>query len=605
MHKDIANFDKIYIVDSKLLFDGIKNLVSIEKDLVLTFDLALVKFIEGLGGTAFYLDHLCDSHYMHQENHNIYNFFENWHKDKNGNDLFSYLGCDFGISFRLEYWSDFTYLCRLLVNLSFLRGITSKVSLLSEDEVLVKAMNALSIDYERFDSRDAILSEAESYFFPIAKWMDSKVRPSGKRKLLYRIRRLLNNGHYYLFKFHDYFFGKSSKKRVFIQEYHPTRAIINSFKDADDVAPVLANVTNLKDFDRLRKIRLIPNRLFSKSFKLESKKIKQFYLENKAQRLVLNNGFDITEIAYDVIESRVFSCLEDYVDQLDFYLNYIQRNRIDLNVIIANIGKDVTLFDCAGRLHGVPSYLIINGLMGPDYSVESKLATYINSYSESIKKYYFNNENRVVTLGDPRMDVYHSEHKKISRNEPIIVIGTSGFNSVDLNSYVAVEFDFMFDVLTAITKADNHKEVVIKTRPNGYKKQYESFVKDYFPQLRCRIEDTIPMKTVIMQADLYISIYSQTLFEASSVGVPSIYYRKDNEIMSPPFDGKSELVTVNSIDDLTIALHDFQQAHERFEKFLCPAVMGKYIGPLDGRNLERNINFIRKILRGSQFETLD
>lgn len=605
MHADIVNFEKIYIVDSKNLFNGIENQVVVEKDLVLTFDLALVKYIEGVGGRALYLDHLRDSHYMHQENHNIYDFFENWHKDKDGKDLFNYLGCDFGISFRLEYWSDFTYLCRLLINLSILRDTNANIHLLSEDEALVKAMDVLAIDYERLDNRDTIFSEVESYFFPIGKWMDSKVRPSGKMQFLYKVRSLINNVHHYVFKAHDVFLRKSDKKQVFIQEYHPTRGIINSFKDSGDVTPVLANVTNLKDLDRLRKIRLIPNRFFSKSFESESKAIKQFYLANKVQKLVLNDGFDITEIAYEVIEDRVFSCLENYVEQLDFYLGYIQRNRIDLNVIIANLGKDVTLFDCASRLHGVPSYLIINGLMGPDYSDESKLADHINSYSESIKRYYFNNENHVVALGDPRMDGYHGEHKTITRDEPTIVIGTSGFNTVDLNSYVAVEFDFMFDVLTAITKVDNYKEVVIKTRPNGYRKQYESLVKEYFPELRCRIEDTIPMKTVIMQADLYISIYSQTLFEASAVGVPSIYYRKDNEIMSPPFDGKSELVTVSSIEGLVTALVDYQQGHERFDEFLRPAVMERYVGPLDGKNLERNVEFIRNILKGGPFETLD
>ncbi|MDN3684006.1 hypothetical protein QW180_08750 [Vibrio sinaloensis] len=59
------------------------------------------------------------------------------------------------------------------------------------------------------------------------------------------------------------------------------------------------------------------------------------------------------------------------------------------------------------------------------------------------------------------------------------------------------------------------------------------------------------------------------MFEASCVGVPTIYYRKDNQILSPPFDGRSELVTVNTIDELTMALHDFQQEHERFHPFFC------------------------------------
>ncbi|MFB9213651.1 hypothetical protein [Vibrio sinaloensis] len=597
---NVDNFDCIYIVDSKYLFEGVENQVSFENDLILTFDFALMKYIEGVGGKSLYLDKLQEPNYMHKENHNIYGFFKDWHKDENGNDLFNYKGCDFGISFRLEYWNDFVYLCRLIINLSVLRDKKSKIHLLTDDESLVKALDVLSISYNRIDLDRKCDSVAESYFFPIAKWMESKVRPSGKMKLLYKVRSLINNVHHYLFRSYDAFFKDSYVKQVFIQEYHPTRGIINLLKDSEDVTPILANVTNLRDVDRLKKIRLIPNRLVSKSFELESKQIKDFYNDNKSQKLIIGDGIDITDIAYQVIEERVFSCLEEYVDQLDFYLNYIQRNRIDLNVIIANLGRDVTLFDCAARYYGVPSFLIINGLLGADFSDESKLANYINSYSESIKKNYFNNGDHVVVLGDPRMDGYHDDHKKITVDEPTIVIGTSGFNSVDLNSYVAVEFDFMFDVLTAIISADNYKEVIIKTRPNGYRQQYEAFVKDYFPSLRCRIEDTIPMKTAIMQADLYISIYSQTLFEASCVGVPTIYYRKDNQILSPPFDGRSELVTVNTIDELTMALHDFQQEHERFHPFLQPEVMEKYVGPLDGKNLERNVDFIREILKTSK-----
>ena len=84
MHVDIVNFETIYIVDSKCLFDGIENQVVIENDLILTFDLALVKYIEKLGGSALYLDHLRDAKYMHQENHNIYKFFENCIKIKMG-----------------------------------------------------------------------------------------------------------------------------------------------------------------------------------------------------------------------------------------------------------------------------------------------------------------------------------------------------------------------------------------------------------------------------------------------------------------------------------------------------------------------------------------
>jgi len=62
--------------------------------------------------------------------------------------------------------------------------------------------------------------------------------------------------------------------------------------------------------------------------------------------------------------------------------------------------------------------------------------------------------------------------------------------------------------------------------------------------------------------------------------------------LDPPFDGNSELVTVDSIGELVNAIEDFRSDHARFEPFLQKSVMEKYIGSLDGGNLERNLNFI-------------
>lgn len=61
------------------------------------------------------------------------------------------------------------------------------------------------------------------------------------------------------------------------------------------------------------------------------------------------------------------------------------------------------------------------------------------------------------------------------------------------------------------------------------------------------LHDQIPFGQLIRQADFYISFYSQTLFEASCLGIPALYYKKDNEIKYPPFDGASELITAASL----------------------------------------------------------
>jgi hypothetical protein len=210
--------------------------------------------------------------------------------------------------------------------------------------------------------------------------------------------------------------------------------------------------------------------------------------------------------------------------------------------------------------------------------------------------------NNIVCLGDPRMDAYvqHVSQRAVNRNTPTITIGASGHNNIDLNSYLAVEFDFMHDVLRAIRTLKVQGvplRVVIKLRANGYRQQYEEFVEEYFPGLVDEISDTVPIRQVLDKTDFFISIYSQTLFEASCLGIPCLYYKKDNEIIDPPFDGNSELVTVSSVNELGIALEDFRMGSTRFDAFLQKAVMEKYIGPLDGRNLERNIGYIYNLIK--------
>ena len=104
-------------------------------------------------------------------------------------------------------------------------------------------------------------------------------------------------------------------------------------------------------------------------------------------------------------------------------------------------------------------------------------------------------------------------------------------------------------------------------------------------------------KLFLKKTDFYISIYSQTLFEASCLGIPVVYYKKDTEITNKPFDNNSELVTILNTDDMIQAFYDFKANNQRYELFLNSKVMEQYIGFLDGNNLTRNIDFIYKILR--------
>jgi spore coat polysaccharide biosynthesis predicted glycosyltransferase SpsG len=111
------------------------------------------------------------------------------------------------------------------------------------------------------------------------------------------------------------------------------------------------------------------------------------------------------------------------------------------------------------------------------------------------------------------------------------------------------------------------------------------------------------MKEVLQKSDFYISIYSQTLFEASCLGVPVLYYKNDTELMDTPFNGRSELVTVYTVKEIIQAFYDFKNKHERYDAFLDRKVMEKYIGPLDGNNLKRNVDFIYNLLDKNNSES--
>jgi CDP-glycerol glycerophosphotransferase (TagB/SpsB family) len=125
-------------------------------------------------------------------------------------------------------------------------------------------------------------------------------------------------------------------------------------------------------------------------------------------------------------------------------------------------------------------------------------------------------------------------------------------------------------------------------RANGYADDYRRFVEEWFCDFDVKIISSGSVKDLLANVDLFITFYSQTLFEASCLGIPCIFHKADEEVMDPPFDGRSEIVTTTSVDELRAAVLDFLAGHKRFDSFLRYEVMEKYIGPLDGRSLRRN-----------------
>ncbi|MDP3651343.1 MAG: hypothetical protein Q8R67_06640 [Rhodoferax sp.] len=596
-------YRNILILQSRNCWDVYLNKYDVNQDVVLTFDFGLKREIESLGGTVFYIDHLCAQTEMQENNFLAADFFKNWHYDKNGKDIFIEKGISFGFAFRIEIWSEYLYYVRLRACLGKLRLLQySEILLCEENGTIENILREMDL---KFVSSMPSSTMRVTYFFDIHRYMYEALHGKNIRgKVRDAIVKIVSNIN---FIFDKVFYVKCFKKTIYAQIYHPTKNILEKLKHDADIRVVTSSLTTSLNIKSFFLQRLIPINGRLSAYESPANTLLSNFKDRRYALLRLTDGTDITASAYDIIEQQIRPRVPEALRIISSVLKYIKKVPIDLEIMIANIGLLQTVVDCVLKENGVPSYLIINGLMTGQFCDEAKYATVINGYSESIKKHYFHDNHNVVTLGDPRMDQYamRSKPQSINRTKPTISIGTSGFNNLDLNSYVAVEFDFMFDVLS--TFLELHREgvifnLIIKVRPNGIAAQYREFVNEYFPTLEIEILKEVSISQVLCKTDLYISIYSQTLFEASCLGIPVIYYKKDTEILDPPFDQNSELVTIGTAIELKQAFFDFVSDHDRFKAFQKKSVMEKYVGPLDGKNLERNLTFIYGLLKEQGFE---
>jgi hypothetical protein len=595
-------FRNIFIVESRERWSAIQPDFDPAQDFVLTYDFALRKQIEDSGGAVRYVDHLCEQSLMQDNNFLMYQFFRDWHFDADGSDIFRYREVDFGFSFRIEIWNDFTFYVRSRLCMEQLRGVVyQRICLDSGLSLVRETLDDMELEFEVLESSASAGNVADGYFFPIHRWMNERLRIRLPRHVLRDfVVTVQGVAMSWLDRVADW---SGARVGVFVQEYHPTRQLLQRLRQHPGIRVLQAHFSAAPGLMKFLRERPIPVYGRLKQYQEPATRLMEAFRQRRSAHLILSNGVDITVAVNRIIDRKIVEVLPEVLRALDCVIRYLDRHPLRLEILIANLGQVAMLVDCVAKSRGVPSYMIINGLLGNDYLDEAKYATVINSYSKSIRDNYFRGMDNIVCLGDPRMDAYaHVPAKNINRSKPTITIGASGFSNIDLNSFLAVEFEFLHEVLLAIRNLNNPEQpfrVVLKVRPNGYSELYLKFTEEYFPNMVDLVVDNVPMRTVLDDTDLFISIYSQTLFEASCLGIPVIYHKNDREIMDPPFDGKSELLTTFDVSDLEQALQDFLMASHRFDAFLEKSVMEKYIGPLDGKNLERNFDYVIGLLEHS------
>lgn len=566
-------------------------------DLVLSFDFGLARQVAQEGGTAAYLDHLVDPEQMERYNAETYRFFDSWYLDGEGRDIFSHRGVDFGNSLRLDFWNDVTYYVRILINLLALRELEFRELYAgTEDPAVCAVLEKLGMRYSAWSAPSP--GGLREYYFPSFRWMKENIRPQRLRQRLgaqlFRIvdrvirlgelTRLLRRG----------------KSDVYVDYYFPTADIVERLKLDQRVNVVLGAYTKKKGI--LRERRLPVGKPGRAEEALAAAALERFACRRQTTWSI--EGVEVSELLYQIMVQKMAPALPQCFRIVEDVERFFSKRELRLFVLTANVGlvNGIMLDWCAKK--GIPSYFIINGMMLHRFGVEQTgQVSFINAYGASIREHYFGSRDNVVCCGDPRLDRYLNQlaPREIDRREPTIVIGAGGFSNIDLNSYVACEFDFLDDIMQALRllrERGRKMSVLLKVRANGYIDQYRSFLAEYYPDLPVEVYDTVPFTEVIRRADFYLSIYSGTLFEASLLGIPVLYYKKDASLLNPPYDGRSELVTAFTVKELVHKMELFYQGDPLFDPFMERGVMEKYIGPLDGRNLERNMEFIEGIICG-------
>ncbi len=535
-----------------------------------------------------FFDKYLDRHYLHRQTEEMHFFLNNWYKDKDGNDLFNYNGISFGDSFLLSILTEVSFFSHFFISFIHLKELSYKTLFVALDNDLLSILDKTGLAHQRITHSEDNLKQV--YYFPIKLWMGSAISSNSIRS---KLKRLMAKVMDHVLLILDFFSKK--KNVVFIQEYHPTNAIIHELRKNPNLQVVTTSYSGEANF-------LNERRVFYGNHKEAIKSGKRLF-ENAKTSLShkwMVQDVDLASLLYKmifrIIEVDVSSACSD-IKSIERFFN--KRNPV-LMIPVTDLWMRNSLIMSYFHKNEIPIYFIINGLLFSSFWREAKKATFINAYSKTIRENYFKSSPKAEVIGDPRMDYYGDiEQRELDLKNPTITIGTSGFSPIDLNSFLAVEFEFIYDVLSVLKsiKDEGHNfEIILKVRPNGYLDQYESLVQEFFSDLDISFYQNESFKTLIAKTDIYISIYSQTLFEALSLGIPSIYYKNENQIMLAPFSEDSQLTIARSKEKLHELILSFYSEGDLIKNRVSREELELLIGPLDGKNLKRNLNFIERII---------
>jgi hypothetical protein len=302
----------VFVLEDRNFWDSCRDRYDPQKDLVLTFDFRLRHHVRSLGGDAEYIDHLADSALLFRYDFEMYRFFSEWHLDKEGKDIFSYEGIDFGQAFRIEIWNDITFHSRLFLNLRELKSLEyEKIFIGVEDPKVNLILSALSLSSETLlpHKQDAMTV----FFFPIFTWNEERLHPNkwGLKVVLRLFLSWLLDG---ICKAIDLgLFCQAKRKNIFIFPYHPLRPILDALK-RDRRIRVISDKYVLA-IDVLKQRRLPIQSIFKKHKKSAFASIRLFNDQKHAMWFI--DDFDMGSLLTECILERVSPMIPPILSIID------------------------------------------------------------------------------------------------------------------------------------------------------------------------------------------------------------------------------------------------------------------------------------------------
>ncbi|WP_426668529.1 hypothetical protein ACPPVU_20185 [Mucilaginibacter sp. McL0603] len=586
-------FSNVFIVENRNLWQQDIFKCNKNTDLVLCLDFALKTELQIAGYQVEFLDHLVSNEVLEGLNFEMYEFLDNWFKDEKGKDLLNYKGFNLGDSHLLFILNEVDYFCHFFFNIIALKFISyEKLFVSVEEPHIISCLDKFELPYSLISPTR--VKKDSVYLFPILKWISEKTQ---RTTWSFTFKNSIANCFDLVFRITDRFLNRG-KKYIYIHKYHPTMQIVKQLQTIKGIQLVFNNYSGLKDIWNERRVHYKHKK---DNFKIADS-LRRDFIKTRCFKWYYDN-YPLSEYLYEIIDKILEQKLKLTIDAADSINDFFKRYQIDLMIPVTNLWVENRLMMDYCQRKNIPIFMILNGILINSFFNDAKDSDYVNCYSESIKTNYFNSADYAIPLGDARMDKYvNLVNKEINYVDPVLIIGAAGFSPIDLNSYLAFEFDFLFDILNNVqklSKTGKNSKVILKVRGNGYVDLYSSFINEYFNDLNVEITQAQNFSELIVKADLYISFFSQTIFEASCLGIPVIYYKKDTHFMHEPFNNKSELMTATNEIELMHLFQLFYEKSPEFELFKSKDVMKKYIGYLDGNNTSRNVEFIRNLVNSN------